>query len=364
MPMPMSDRDGFVRRVERRRAAVRWGYHARRGIGLAPQWGQAEIYDGTFRSDHEAVSYFYALKNDHLPDFDRPTWINEKIRWQFVHHPNPLMGLAADKLTVREYLRYKGASLPAPEIVASGATVQELRQARLPQRYVLKASAASGQNHFEDPASPTPRATLAAKFERWALYDYWRYAAELHYRGLPHRWLAEELLGPREGIVEYKFYCIHGEPMFILVISDRRGPRYSSALFDLDWRPVDFHWRGYSPDAKSTPRPARLGTMIEEARRLSEDFLHVRVDFMQVGQRLLFSELTFSGGAARNPLVPLVRNVEIGALLDLRRAPEYLERGERIARQLGADLTERRPAPQSMSWWLGGPAFEGPRQQI
>ena len=71
-----------------------------RGAGSGSRSGpsQAEIYDGTFRSDEEAVSYFYALKNDHLPDFENPTWINEKVRWQFLNQPNPLMSLAADKI--------------------------------------------------------------------------------------------------------------------------------------------------------------------------------------------------------------------------------------------------------------------------
>jgi TupA-like ATPgrasp len=360
MPLPFSDRDVFVRCIQRRREAARWAYHARRRIGLAPQSSQAEIYDGTFRSDAEAVSYFYAVRNDHLPDLDRPTWINEKVRWQFVNHPNPLMRLAADKLAVRDYLRLKGAALPPAEIVASGSSPQDLRQASLPQRFVLKATWASGYNHFEDGVSPTPRATLAAKFGRWRELDYWRHAAELHYRGLPKRWLAEEMLGPREAIVEYKFYCIHGEPVFVLVISDRAGPRYNCALFDLDWKPVDFHWRGYPATATATPRPARLGTLIEEARRLSEDFLHVRVDFIQAGGRLLFSELTFSGGAARNPFVPLVNNVEIGARLDLGRAPEYLARGERIAAELRGSLPEPRTALPRRPWRLRRPALGYP----
>ena len=189
---------------------------------------------------------------------------------------------------------------------------------------------------------PTPREELVGKLRRWRETDYWRHAGELHYRGLEKRWLIEELLVPSGRIVEYKLYCILGEPVFILVIADRCGPKYSSALFDLKWRPVDFHWRGYPATAQSTPRPAALEQLVAEARRLSEDFLHVRVDFLHCGDRLVFSELTFSGGAARNPFMPLMKNEEFAEMLDLRQAGERLDRGRRLASALG--WSEARPA--------------------
>lgn len=361
MPRPLSDRDGFVRRIERRRDAARWVSHARHRVGLAERPSQAELYDATFRSDEEAVSYFYALRNDHLPDLENPTWVNEKIRWQFVNHPNPLMSLAADKIAMRDYLRFKGAAFPAPEILLTGSSSAELRAAELPRRFVLKASGSSGQNHFEDGSRETPRAELVARLDQWNSLDYWRHAGEMHYRGLRKRWLVEELLTPADGIVEYKFYCIHGEPIFILAISDRVGPHYKCALFDLDWKPVDFHWRGYAPNATDTPRPRDLEALVAEARRLSEDFIHVRVDFLQVGDRLLFSELTFSGGAARNPFVPLTKNLEFGGMIDLSRAPIYLARGRRIAASLGWPTPPARPTrPAAMARWTANLAYGFP----
>lgn len=68
--------------------------------------------------------------------------------------------------------------------------------------------------------------------------------------------------------------------------------------------------------------------------RRKRDFMHVRVDFLQFGDRLVFSELTFADSAARVPFEPLERNVELGARMDLSRAPEYLVRGQMIATKL------------------------------
>ena len=84
--------------------------------------------------------------------------------------------------------------------------------------------------------------------------------------------------------------------------------------------------------------------MLEEARRLSEDFLHVRVDFLRCDGRLVFSELTFAGGAARNPFDPLPLNLMLGEMMDLSRAPELLARGRGIAAELGWPAASPAPA--------------------
>ena len=55
-----------------------------------------------------------------------------------------------------------------------------------------------------------------------------------------------------------------------------------------------------------------------------------------------FSELTFSGGAARNPFMPLMKNEEFAEMIDLGQAGERLDRGRRLAAALG--WSEARPA--------------------
>ena len=50
------------------------------------------------------------------------------------------------------------------------------------------------------------------------------------------------------------------------------------------------------------PKPHNYEKMIEYARRLSEDFPQVRVDYYEIDDRLVFGELTFSshGGIQSN----------------------------------------------------------------
>ena len=335
MPRHDIDRDAYYRQIERR---LRWAWRfSKVQKRLSGDKGslQAAAYDRTFRSDEEAVSYHYAGRNDHLPDFANPTWVNEKIRWQFLNHPNPLLQIAADKVGVRDYLRYKNAQILAPELLGVGTTPEDFLSARLPDRFVLKSGSGWAQNRFVEDASPATRRKLAETLAEWELWDHWRFLSELHYRGIPKRWLAEEIIGPAERICEYKFYCLMGEPQFFMYVTDRTDAGIRCALFDPQWRPTPFHWIGHPASADRPERvPAAFDKMLAEARRLSEDFMHVRVDFLECDGRVYFSELTFSGGGGRNPFLPLIQNEAFGEMMDLRRADDYCKRGRAISSML------------------------------
>jgi hypothetical protein len=344
------DRDSFVARIVRRRRRLRLVALLRRMLpGVT---AQAAIYDTTFRSDREALIYHYALRNDHLPNLDHPVELNDKIRWQFINHPNPLMTLAADKIAVRDYLALKGARISAPVLFAQGSDPRELGEFVPPSRFVLKSSYGSGQCHIEtgtpraaqvpDKSRSGPAADLIATASRWTEWDQWRATGEFHYRPIPKRWLIEEYIPAVHHRLEYKIFCLHGEPVFIAVITEReRGGRRGLAgirhvLFDPDWIRLDLGMRGVEEDPNPVPRPPELDLLLSEARLLSEDFMHVRVDFLAFDGRLAFSELTFASMAARVPFQPPERNVELGARMDLSRAAEYLARGRAVADKLGA----------------------------
>lgn len=335
MPRYDVDRDAYFRQMERR---LRWSWRfSKLQMRLSGDRGslQAAAYDRTFRSDEEAVSYHYAGRNDHLPDFANPTWVNEKIRWQFLNHPNPLLQIAADKVGVRDYLRYKNAQIHAPELYAVGTTAEEFFAADLPDRFVLKSGSGWAQNRFVADGSPAARQGLADTLAEWELWDHWRFLGELHYRGIPKRWLAEAIVEPVGRIAEYKFYCLMGEPQFFLYQTDRTDTGVRTALFDPQWRPTPFHWVGHPATAERPERvPAAFEKMLAEARRLSEDFMHVRVDFLECEGRVYFSELTFSGGGARNPFLPRIQNEVFGEMMDVRRAEDYCKLGRAISSTL------------------------------
>ena len=74
--------------------------------------------------------------------------------------------------------------------------------------------------------------------------------------------------------------------------------------------------------------------LLSEARRLSEPFLAVRVDYLKFDGRLTFSELTFSSSGARLPFTPVETNAAFGRMIDLDKAPECLVHGRQAAAQI------------------------------
>ncbi|WP_181164570.1 ATP-grasp fold amidoligase family protein [Amaricoccus solimangrovi] len=337
MPRYDADRDAFVARIDRQRRWLGRGAKLLKAFGMLRQPVQETIYERVFSSELEMLTYAYARKNDHLPDLVNPTWYNEKVRWQFLHHPNPLMSLVADKIAVRDYVRYRGGCIQPPRLIAQGWTPRDLAGANLPARFVLKTSFGSGQNHIERGETPTRRSDLVAKLARWMGYDQWRSTGEFHYRAVPKRWLVEEYVPSAPGgQLEYKIFCMMGEPVFILVVKGRNEHGYRRNLYTPDWKPTAFHWKGFPVDPEPVPRPDRLEDMLADARLYARDFMSVRVDFFgSAGGRFDFSELTFASAAARVPFTPEEVNVRLGDMIDLSRADEYLEHGKRIAAELG-----------------------------
>lgn len=338
MPRLDVDRDAFVAEVGARWRRSLVLAKARHKLLFQGPSTQALAYDMTFRSDEEAVSFYYALCNDHVPDLSNPTWLNEKIRWQFLHHRNPLMSLCAEKLGLRDYIAFKGAESRAPRVVASGLDACELLDIDLPDQYVLKSTHGCAQHHFEKPEMKTPRKELQRKVKSWLAFDRWRRTGEMHYRDMPKRWLAEEVIGRQEDLLEIKVFCSMGQPLYCLVTSERTGHEYRYGLVDMNWNPVHFYRRGYKPSNFDISQPKCFDQIVSDARLLSEDFLHVRVDFMLAGDKVYLSELTFAGGAARVPFEPREMNRMMGDLIDLDSADVLLHRGIRIARLLDGRL--------------------------
>lgn len=127
-----------------------------------------------------------------------------------------------------------------------------------------------------------------------------------------------------------------------MITERRRGGRPGAAgirqvLLDPDWNRLDLRMRGVEEDPGPVARPPELDLLLAEARRLSEDFMHVRVDYLLFDDRIAFSELTFANLAARIPFEPAEWNLALGRRMDLTRAGEYLARGREIAAALGAD---------------------------
>ena len=162
---------------------------------------------------------------------------------------------------------------------------------------VAKPTHASGAVTFlrdlKDPRELQPLHDLAA-------CDYATLLREMQYAGLARKIIVEAMVptripGPPD---DYKFHCIHGEPLVCQIDHGRFGRSWSRLFQVPHFSPMDAadgldHPAGFSVAARD-----RLDAMIAAARALSAPFDFVRVDLYDGADGIYFGELTFSPAAA------------------------------------------------------------------
>ncbi|MBR9843987.1 MAG: hypothetical protein GYB25_12565 [Rhodobacteraceae bacterium] len=303
---------------------------ARRRARFMPRSArQAFIYDTTFRNEIEAVAYFLAENTGHVPDFTNPTLYSERLRGQFLTHPNPLLSIAADKIAMRAYCDLFDLPIRPPRLLATFDNPTDLIPAELPETCMIKISDGCKMNLLHAPGMPvTPFAYRRFLRQKWHI-DHWRRHAELHYRDIPKRILVEEALLPVSAIREPMIFCAMGEPY--LMIEETHRTALQDRLAPLE---VTRQGRQSAPLSTYGTKP-EIDAMLQTARLLSENLSHCRIDFMRIDTRLYLSEITISPRGYYVPLeTPLHEELRC-SLLDMSRLPELLEKGRKIAADLG-----------------------------
>ncbi|HHX70495.1 MAG TPA: hypothetical protein GX708_20880, partial [Gallicola sp.] len=117
-------------------------------------------------------------------------------------------------------------------------------------------------------------------------------------------------------LTDYKFYCFHGKPMYIFVFTERELNSHNTKrmIYNTDWEPLPEFINDRLPIAEFIKRPHSLDKMLKIAESLSEPFPFVRVDFYEIDNKPIFSELTFTPGHGTAKLSLLQK---MGELVDI-----------------------------------------------
>jgi hypothetical protein len=168
---------------------------------------------------------------------------------------------------------------------------------RLTRPCVLKPAHLSGSVVYFDPATGLGEAERRTVMDCFRL-DWYRETRERNYKNLRRRVIAEELVGDRATIKDYKVFCIGGAPRLIQV--DRaRHTDHSRVIYTPDWAPLELTFNDV-PLGAIEPRPDALPQILDHARRLSAEFEFLRVDFYLTPGRIYVGELTSCHNNALN----------------------------------------------------------------
>lgn len=231
-----------------------------------------------------------------------PETLNEKIMWlklnTYAH--NPLVTQCADKWRVRKYVKDAGWGKTLNQIYGVWDCANHIPWDALPESFVIKCNHGCGYNLIcPDKKSLDIRASML-RIEKWMNTDFWRCYAEMQYQKIPKRILCEKYLGDGEHLPrDYKVYCFHGRPLYILVCDGRELQCTQFYFFDSNWNFCPITRDGLVVPADYTmEKPVCLNEMLACAARLSEPFPFVRADFYEVDGKLIFGELTFTPSGA------------------------------------------------------------------
>ena len=111
--------------------------------------------------------------------------------------------------------------------------------------------------------------------------------------------------------------CFHGDPKLIEVHMGRGTDGHTQDFYTPAWDRTEI-MQISEPMAKETiSAPKVLDQMLELSRILSKDFIHIRVDWYIVDDKLYFSELTFYDGSGFAGFVDEKWDYEIGSWIQL-----------------------------------------------
>lgn len=269
-------------------------------------------------SDIECIHTLYKGYCGHLPNLEHPTKFSEKMQWMKLHYRNELMPIVGDKYTVRKYLEDLGYGYLLNDLIAVYDDVNQIRPEDLPERFVLKASHASGWNLIVRDKSKVSWSIWRKHFRYWLTHDIAWNGREWHYGVMKPRIVCEKYLEDNSGdLMDYKFYCFNGEPRFLQVNVGRGTAHSTQNYYDLDWKLLPFgKTHAHNPNIHPE-KPAHFDEMVRLARDLSKPFPYVRFDLYEANGKVYFGEFTFFPCSGMPDFIPSEWDDKVGEMLTL-----------------------------------------------
>ncbi|WP_452228872.1 MULTISPECIES: ATP-grasp fold amidoligase family protein [unclassified Lacinutrix] len=275
-------------------------------------------YFKVFGTDFQYVKTYYKLKNNRSLNIENPTEFVEKLQWLKFFKYTEAYKNYVDKYEIRAYVKDKIGDAYLNEFIAIYDHVDEIKLDDLPNQFALKGTHGSGYNVIVKDKSSLDWGDAKTKLNKFMSLNYYERYKERIYKDVQPRILAEKYLDQLDNdhIIDYKFYCIHGEPACIWVKTFDDG-KYRNCYFDLNWNRLspDTNKKDYL--SKDISKPDNLEELITVAKKLAGDFIFVRVDLYSIENKIYFGELTFFPWAANKRLTVERLNFELGDLIKL-----------------------------------------------
>jgi hypothetical protein len=256
-------------------------------------------------------------------DINHPKTYTEKIQWYKAFYTGDgHLDRIVDKHLFKQYVKEKvgdGYTIP---LIGVWTDIKSLEKdwANLPEEFCLKSNVKYGGS-WVDIIHKKSEVNFNKKKWEWAQWLLYKWSLingfTVAYYNCTPKILAEQYVeNVKDQLFDYKVMCFDGQPFCIEAAKERFGSNGPSFTFyDLKWNKLDVT-SGHHPN-EDIPHPNHLGEMLEIAKKLSEGFPHVRVDFFDTPEKLYVAEMTFFTGGGYSYYEPQSFNEKMGELFKL-----------------------------------------------
>lgn len=288
-----------------------------------------KYYEKLQKEDYgKELCEIYRTAMDEEINLENPVLFTEKIQWLILHDNTPQKTELADKYLVRNWIADKIGEEYLIPMLGVWDNFGDIDFDALPNKFVLKCNHGSGYNYVIKDKEKMDYEKVKTIFESWMKINFaFAGTLELQYADIPRKIIAEEYIEQLDGnLLDYKVHCFMGDPRYIQVIGDRDLTRHTGAqmIFDSLWNEQTWRLADYPKFSRKIDRPLILDEMLDISRKLSQEFLYVRIDFYIIEDKLKFGEMTFTPGSGlyrykRNHDWSRKDNRMLGDLIDLSR---------------------------------------------
>ena len=222
--------------------------------------------------DKVFLSIFYFISTGKKIDWNNPQSFTEKIQWLKLNACKDYYTNLVDKYSVKQYVSDIIGSQYIIPTLAVYDSIENVNFSKLPSKFVLKMTHDSGGVVVCDNVETLDKKKALNKLSKALKSDFFAHTREYPYRYVPRKIIAEQYLeqpGYSE-LIDYKFYCFGGKPVYCQVIKDRKT-KETIDFYDMNLNRMPF--TGLNPDVCNavslTPRPVNLDLMIDLAKKLS-----------------------------------------------------------------------------------------------
>lgn len=269
--------------------------------------------------DEHYLKKAWKVKMGGVLDLQHPKSFSEKLQWLKIHDRKPLYTVLVDKYAVKTYVSEKIGKEYVIPLLGVWEKFDNIDFNSLPEQFVLKCTHDSGGLVIVKDKNRLNKAAARKKINRCLKRNFYYTGREWPYKNVKPRIIAEPYLTDGSGteLKDYKFLCFHGEPRLVEVHQGRFTKGHTQDIYDMEWKKTPFT-QGACADFVHA-KPVNMDKMVQFSRKLSKNFMHIRVDWYEVKGHLYFGEFTFYDGSGLIPFDKYEDDLWIGSLLCLDR---------------------------------------------